>query len=292
MDAAFTTNAQILIWSGMAFSWTPTAKRVLLWWTLDGKDAAAIAASLGCKRCTVESKQTELKLRQRRKRLRLTEEEKAIMWREYADTATAEIARKLHRSVHEIHQAANRLGVTKSREFLSAMAREKLYAAGMRHRFKPGSAPWNKGLHHPKGWAPGRMAETQFKKGERNGQAARNWRPIGTISIDDEGFRRIKLRDALANEPYGFGNSKAWPLLHHWTWERRHGPVPAGHKIAFKDRNRGNCELENLELVSDAEMMRRNSVHNRPQELALVIQLAGALHKKLRAYEKRPGNTV
>jgi hypothetical protein len=141
----------------------------------------------------------------------------------------------------------------------------------------PGHTPWNKGRRFP-GWAPGRMRETQFKKGERPW----TWKPVGTVSADTEGFLRIKVREPRDNEPSGSGNKDSWPLLHHHVWAQKNGPVPPGYKIAFMDGNRGNCALENLELMTNAERMRRNSVHNLPKELQLVIQLAGALKRKIR----------
>ena len=38
---------------------------------------------------------------------------------------------------------------------------------GRKYEFKPGNVPANKGLRRP-GFAPGRMAKTQFKKGHKN----------------------------------------------------------------------------------------------------------------------------
>ena len=253
--------------------------RALFWATLDGEGAARIAARLGCKTRTVQLKQIELKLKKARVHQPWTEDQKAVVRREYAKTETMALAKRLNRTPGQIHQMAATLGQKKSHEFLSAVAREKLLKRGAPYRFKRRHIPWNKGLKHPKGWAPGRMAETQFKKGERSGQA----RPVGTISVDGEGYRRMKVREYRPGEQtYGFGNDKVWPLLHHWTWEQARGPIPPGHKIAFIDKDRGNCTLENLELISDAEMMRRNSVHNLPKDLELVIQLAGALQRQLR----------
>ncbi len=279
----------------MAFHWTKAALRALIWSTLDGAAAVEIAARLGCAPHTVQAMQLELKLkkagvrgqgsgigRRLQKRRFWNENEKAVVREEYAETATAEIAKRLGRPVGQVYQAAARLGVKKSRAFLAALGKEKLLAAGAPYRFAPGHPPANKGLRHARGWAPGRMAETQFKKGERRGKAAENWKPVGTISIDTQGVRRIKVREALPGEAYGSGNVKAWPLLNRWIWKQAHGPIPPGYKIAFIDGDRGNCEPENLEIISEAEMMRRNSVHNLPKELADVIQLAGALKRKLR----------
>jgi RNA polymerase sigma factor (sigma-70 family) len=42
-------------------------------------------------------------------------------------------------------------------------------------------------------------------------------------------------------------------LLHHIVWEDHHGPVPTGHIVKFKDGNRANCAIRNLECLSWAE---------------------------------------
>lgn len=55
--------------------------------------------------------------------------------------------------------------------------------------------------------------------------------------------------------------SKAnWVLLNRHIWTQAHGPIPAKHTVRFKDGNCMNCKLDNLELISQAENMRRN--HN------------------------------
>lgn len=127
------------------------------------------------------------------------------------------------------------------------------------------------------------MRETQFKKGCRAGAAENKWLPVGSIRADSEGFLRIKVREALPGEPAGFGNGKAWPLLNRHTWEQHHGPIPPKHIVAFKDGDRSNCAIENLELISMADNARRNTMWKRyPREVALAIQLNGVLKRKIR----------
>jgi hypothetical protein len=61
------------------------------------------------------------------------------------------------------------------------------------------------------------------------------------------------------------------------------GPIPPSHAIAFRDGDRSNCAIENLEMVSRAELARRNVMWNRyPKELCLAIQLRGALKRRIR----------
>lgn len=215
-----------------------------------------------------------------------TPEEEAYMRENYADTRTADLAQHLGRPYTAVSQHAIRLGLVKSPEYLRSTRLQPGQCIGKEHQFRPGHEPANKGLRRP-GWAPGRMAETQFKRGSRTGKAARNWRPIGTVLPDPEGYLRIKVREAeYGKEPCGFGNTQVWPLLHRHLWEQAHGPIPEGHLVVFRDGNRSNCVIENLMLMTRAENARRNSMWNTlPRELAEVIQLQGALKRQLRRRE-------
>jgi hypothetical protein len=77
-----------------------------------------------------------------------------------------------------------------------------------------------------------------------------------------------------------------WLPLHIIEWERVNGPLPKGHCLWFKDGNRLNVDVANLELHTRAENMRRNSIHNLPQPLAETIQLLGALNRQIRRRTK------
>ena len=37
---------------------------------------------------------------------------------------------------------------------------------------------------------------------------------------------------------------------HRWVWEQAHGKIPKGYIIAFRDGNKQNCALENLQMMS------------------------------------------
>lgn len=207
----------------------------------------------------------------------------------YPHRPASAIAAELGRTVRSVYATANNLGLFKSSEYLSSEASGRFRDghAGMGTQFRKGNVPHNKGRRRP-GWGPGRMKETQFKKGCRSGVALKNWRPIGTITADHAGYLRIKVREAKhGKERTGFGNVRVWPLYHRYVWEQVNGPLPAGYVLAFKDGNRNNCGLENLELVSRAEMARRNRMWTRyPHELAVAIQLNGVLKRKLRNAKK------
>jgi len=206
----------------------------------------------------------------------------------YPHRRTIELAADMGRSVESIYRIASKIDVHKSPEFLASpdsgrLAKGQTYPGMALSQFRRGNIPHNKGQRRP-GWAPGRMAESQFKPGNRSGQAAKNYNPIGTITTDREGYFRIKVRDAVyGKESTGFGNSRVWPFLHRQLWIQQNGPIPAKHLVTFKDGDRSNCKLENLELISMADNARRNCMWNRyPREIAEVIQLGGALKRKLR----------
>ncbi len=199
---------------------------------------------------------------------------------------TEAIAQRLGRTVLAVYDAAGKLRITKTAEYIAAKNRieaELLEISGAMYRFRPGQVPVNKGVRQP-GWGPGRMKETQFKKGNLSGFAAATIRPIGTILADNEGFYRIKVREREPDNPRHVGWSRdIWPQLSHLVWEQHHGHIPPSHNIIFKDRDRSNCTIENLECVSRADMARRNAMWGRyPQPLALAIQMNGALKRRLR----------
>lgn len=206
----------------------------------------------------------------------------------YPKRRAAEVARSLKRSIAATYGAARKLGL-KGQPY--RIPKGHTIPGSELHRFKKGDVPSNKGLRRP-GWHRGRMKETQFKKGQRSGMAAKNWVPIGTILPDSEGYLRIKVRDALyGKEATGFGNTQVWPLYNRWLWEKHKGPIPPKHLVTFKDRDRAHCVIENLELISMAENARRNRMWTiYPRELAEVIHLNGQLKRRLRRHGEEQNN--
>jgi hypothetical protein len=206
----------------------------------------------------------------------------------YPECRTDQVASEFGRGLCSVYNMAQILGLAKSQTFLDSEESGRLHkgqtrAEAVKTQFPKGHVPANKGLRRP-GYAPGRMKETQFQKGQRTGIAARNWMPIGTIRSGCEGYLRIKVREAVHGTEYtGFGNTKVWPLYNRWLWEQQHGPIPPKHIVAFTDGDRSHCVIENLELRSKADNARRNGMWtNLPRELAEAIQLNGALKRKIR----------
>ncbi|WP_437880873.1 HNH endonuclease signature motif containing protein [Pseudomonas sp. LRF_L74] len=194
----------------------------------------------------------------------------------YPDTPMPEIEKRLGRSVSSIYQRARTLGLKRSTEYLAtehAGRLKKGHQAGKPTQFVKGQKPWNTGQ---KGWtAGGRSGETRFKPGTLNGTAAEKLKPVGFERVTDDGILQRKIRDD--GPPH-----KRWKAVHAILWEETHGPIPAGHLVVFRDRNRKNIQLDNLELITRAENCRRNSIHRYPPELKELIRLQKKLEREIR----------
>lgn len=209
----------------------------------------------------------------------------------YADHPTFLIAYLVDRPESAVYQAARKLGLKKSEAYLAGPWAQRLRRGdevGKAYRFPKGHVPANKGLRRP-GWARGRMAETQFKKGEMAGAAQHNYVPIGTLRIKD-GVLARKVTDDPDLYP-----ARRWVPVHRTVWEAAHGPVPKGHVVRFKPGMKTVDEalitLDRLELVTHAENMRRNTIHRYPPALRDAIRLTArvrrAIDKKAEAREEQ-----
>ena len=68
-----------------------------------------------------------------------------------------------------------------------------------------------------------------------------------------------------------------WIQKHILIWTQANGPVPNGYNIVFRDGDTQNCVLENLECISDAELMSRNTMNNLPEDVQELIYLKSRL---------------
>jgi hypothetical protein len=202
--------------------------------------------------------------------------------RHYADTLTETIAHAIDRSPRAVFQRARELGLRKSHAFLSSEASGRWRAGehnGAQTCFRKGHVPHNKGV---KGWqAGGRSTQTQFKRGHWSAR----WDPeayvVGALRINSDGELDIKVL------PRG---ARAWIPLARYVWAMEHDGrlPPRGFKVAHRNGDQHDCRPENLELVSDAELMRRNTIHARyPRELKRLIQQVGQVKRRIREHEVR-----
>jgi hypothetical protein len=213
-------------------------------------------------------------------RITLTDAQNAELRRRYPHERTENIARDLGVPLEKLYAKAGWMGLKKTPEYLASPDACRLRQGdevGKAYRYPKGNVPANKGV---KGISyPGTEA-TQFKKGEK----PHTWRPIGTERHSKEGYLQRKMTDTGVTR-------KDYVAVHHLVWREHHGDVPEGYRVTFKDRNKANIVIENLELVSIADMMRRNTLHNYPKELAEIIQLRGAVNRQINKRIKQNGNS-
>lgn len=212
-------------------------------------------------------------------------EDDALLVARYPHERTAAIARDLRRSLVAVYARANNLGLAKSATYLASVDACRLRRGdnvGKASRFRKGHVPANKGLRRP-GWSPGRMKETWFRKGERRGVAVRLYKAIGTERVSKDGYLERKVNDALPLQA-------RWRAVHLLVWEAVHGRIPKGHALAFRNGNRRDIRLDNLQLITRRELMARNTVHNLPKPLADTVRLLGALNRKIRRMGNEESN--
>lgn len=77
-----------------------------------------------------------------------------------------------------------------------------------------------------------------------------------------------------------------WVRAQRVVWEAAHGPIPDGHMVTFKDGNRLNLALENLELVSGTTHMARNTIARYPLPYQNAVKALGRFMAKLKRLEK------
>lgn len=140
-------------------------------------------------------------------------------------------------------------------------------------RRKPGDVPVNKGVP---------MSEATREK------VKRTWFRKGQLPHNTKADGVIVTRNDKTGKPYQYIRIKKakWELLHRHLWRQHHRRIPRGMIVAFKDGNTMNCVIDNLELITRQENMRRNSVQNLPTELRKAKQLIGVLNRKINKHVK------
>ena len=136
-------------------------------------------------------------------------------------------------------QMNNKFEYDFSEEQIKGMMHRNKLTTGTGGYFKKGSTPWNKGL---KGYMGAN--KTSFKKGT----IPPNQVPIGTESITKGGYIKVKV-----------GEPNKWKLKQRYIYEQHYGEIPKSHNVIFADKNIRNFDINNLVLVSKAEMLILNN---------------------------------
>jgi len=207
-------------------------------------------------------------------------EEIALLRELFADVHSEDVALLIGRSLSSVRNTACKLGLHKSEEYLKSdtcgrahsLQNEAMRAA----QFKPGHRTWNAGF---KGWNPAGSEKGHFKPGSK--PATR--RPIGSERIDKDGCLMRKVSETGQKR-------KDWQTVHSLVWAQQVGAIPPGYIVVFKAGKKtsilSEIKPENLECLSRAELMHRNSYQRYPPEIAKAIQLRGALNRQINKHTK------
>lgn len=124
-----------------------------------------------------------------------------------------------------------------SEEIIARMKRKLNLTSGVNTRFKKGQTSWNKGRKMSAEQYE-KCKKTMFKKGNLS-----NAKSVGNERIDVDGYIYIKVKQP-----------NKWVLKHRWIYENEKGKIPKGYNLIFADGNKQNLDLDNLILVSNAEL--------------------------------------
>lgn len=142
---------------------------------------------------------------------------------------------KHHEEITELMSKKFKVNFTISQ--ISAAIKRYNLNTGLTGQFQKGEIPHNKGQ---KGIYAKGCEKTWFKKGNR----PKNYKPVGSERLTKDGYVMVKIADP-----------NKWRLKSIIVWEKAHEKkVPKNHVIVFADGNTQNFELDNLLLVTRAEL--------------------------------------
>lgn len=200
------------------------------------------------------------------KRTFYTEQEDNVLKKLYPNSNNICLAFFLKRSKASVKNRAYKLGINKSEAFLER---------NETGRFKKGFVPFNKGVKQSTYMSEEnrqKIKKTQFKKG----QESHNTKPVGSERLDKDGYTYIKVE-----------GRKKWQPKQRLIYSQKYGKIPPNHAIIFKDGNKQNFELDNLECVSIEELMARNTIHRYPQNVKLLLKRISKLNRTIYAKSNR-----
>ena len=194
----------------------------------------------------------------------------------YPFKPTKEIAEEFGMTLSQIYNKAYSMKLKKADDYLSTSSSGRLQPGSTLFRksngtYTKGHVPMNKGQKMSKDVFD-KVKPTMFKKGNRPA----NWKEPGTIEIrkdtNDYYYQYIKISDSN------------WKFLHRHIWEQTNGEIMKGNVIVFRDKNTMNCKIENLEMITRGENLKRNWLHNYPDEIKTLIKTKNKLINKIKNY--------
>lgn len=206
-----------------------------------------------------------------------SDDERKTLSEMFADNYTETICNILNRSYSSVSNQAFLMGLKKSVDFQNMELQrqtDRLKTSGKAYRYSKGNTPANKGKQMPNDVYE-KVKHTMFKKGQMSHNSYNDWDEVLRTDKTGKQYWMIKLPTERKLKP-----------KHIWLWETKNGKVKKGFNVVFKDGNQLNCIIENLECISNAELMQRNTIHRFPAELKSTIRLVNKLKRTINAKEQ------
>lgn len=167
-------------------------------------------------------------------------------------------------------------GVTEG-QIKSAITRYHLNT-GHTGRFEKGCVSHNKGQ---------KMSDEVYKAAEptmfKPGSIPPNTLPVGTELELPDGYIWVKINDVPKAKKV-----VNWRQKHRLIWEQNFGEIPEGYLVIFKDGNRRNFELDNLECISKQVNLQLARKHLRYEDAELT-ETGIVIAKVMCAVQERKG---
>lgn len=206
-----------------------------------------------------------------------SDDERKIIRKMFANNYTEIVCKVLNRSYRSVCAQATLMGLKKSKAFMKMELEkqaERLRIVGVKSRYHKGREPENKGKPMSKEVYE-KVKHTMFKKGQLPHNSYNDWDEVLRTDKTGKQYWMIKLPNERKLKP-----------KHIWLWETKNEKVEKGFNVVFKDGNQLNCIIENLECISNAELMERNTIHRFPAELKSTIRLVNKLKRTINAKEQ------
>lgn len=197
-----------------------------------------------------------------------TPEQDEIIKAKYLTTPMKTLGRELGKSWCGINKRIQQLGLEVSQEI-----RNKRKVDGF---FRLGTEPPNKGKPQTEWLSPEaieRCKVSRYKKGQKPHNTHNDW--VEVVRNENGRFYTM-LKVPNVGMVY----------KHIWIWEQKNGKVKKGYNVVFQNGDTQNCNIENLECISNAENMLRNSpTHDYPKELIPTYAKISQVKQKIKKLE-------
>lgn len=195
--------------------------------------------------------------------------------RRYPNEPAQVLADEYKVPIFRIYSVAKRYGIKKSDEFLNSSSSGRIQPG---QNFSP-ETQFKKGC-------PGATKGMRIEAIIKNEDKLRNWREKCLWKKGNKPYNTGKDGEIRWRKNVGYYfiriSENNWEFLHRVIWQKKNGEIPPGFNIVFKDGNRRNCKISNLECISNAELVERNRHTKYPLDLRKAIEEKNKLNKLLK----------